>query len=77
MSSCAHSPSKRMCWIVRVGEKRCGERCGEVLGEVWKSVLGCGEGKKDVGRGVWVGRALNELMRSLTFRTHVLHCEGR
>ena len=28
---------------------------GEVLGEVWKSVLGCGEGKERCGRvyGVW------------------------
>ena len=26
---------------------------------------------------VWGGRALNELMRSLTFRAHMLDCEGR
>ena len=34
MSSCAHSPSERMCWIVRGGEERCGERCGGRCGKV-------------------------------------------
>ena len=43
-----------------------------MLGELWESVLGCGEGKERCG-----GRALNELMRSLTFRAHMLDCEGR
>ena len=33
---------------------------------------GVGEVKGDMG-----GRALNELMSSLTFRAHVLGCEGR
>ena len=26
----AHSPSERMCWIVKGCEERCGERCGKV-----------------------------------------------
>ena len=26
----AHSPSERMCWIVRGCEERCGERCGKM-----------------------------------------------
>ena len=30
MSSCAHSPSERMYWIVRGGEERCDERCGKM-----------------------------------------------
>ena len=51
------------------GVGKCWGRCGKVCWDV-------GKVKKDVGRGV-VGRALNELMRSLTFRAHVLHCEGR
>ena len=59
MSSCAHSPSERMCWIVRGGEERYGERCGKVcwdvgevgkdvgvwksVGKEWKSNFGCRE----------------------------------
>ena len=40
MSSCAHSPSERMCWVVRVGEERCGERCGGRCGKVCCGVGG-------------------------------------
>ena len=39
-------------------------------------MLGCGGGKGRSGKRCW-GRALNELMRSLTFRAHMLDCEGR
>ena len=45
-------------------------------GEVWESVLGCGESKGRCKKRCG-GRALNELMRSPTFRALVLHCKGR
>ena len=66
---------EKKCW--GVGEVRgdVGE-CGEVLGEVWENVLECGGGKGRCGERCG-GLALNELMRSLTFRAHVLDCEGR
>ena len=42
MSSCVHSPSERMCCIVKGGEERCGERCGKVC---------CSEGEMRGGGG--------------------------
>ena len=39
-------------------------------------MLGCGGGKERSGKRCG-GRAQNELMRSLTFRAHMLNCEGR
>ena len=42
MSSCAHPPSERMCWIVRGGKERCGERCGKMC---------CGVGEMRGGGG--------------------------
>ena len=52
MSSCAHSPSERMCWIVKGGEERCGERC---VGRCRKVFCGVGEmrgGRGSAGGGV-------------------------
>ena len=66
----------KVCWGVGKvrgdvgrGVGKCWERSGKMCWSV-------GEVGKDVGRGVG-GRALNELMRSLTFTAHMLHCEGR
>ena len=59
MSSCAYSPSERMCWIVRGCEERCDERCGGRCGKV---CCGVGEmrgegvkGRVEVGVGKRVG----------------------
>ena len=63
---------EKVCWDV--GKVR--EEVWGSVGEVWESVLGYGEGKERSGDRSG-GRALNELMRSLTFRAHLLDCEGR
>ena len=50
MSACAHSPSERMCWIVREGEERCGERCGgRCGGRCGKVCCGVGEMRRSGG----------------------------
>ena len=54
-------------YVVR-GVGKCWGRYGKACWDVEKL-------KKDVGSVR--GRALNEVMRLLTFRAHVLHCEGR
>ena len=60
MSSCARSPSERMCYIVRGGEK-CGGRRGKVccsVGEMRGGV--CGGGMKGRVKCVGVGEGCGE-----------------
>ena len=65
MSSCAYSPSERMCWIVRGGEERCGERCGGRCGKVC-----CGVGEMREGE-VGLKEELREVWESVS------GCRGR